>query len=125
MPKKRKPALDPNQLAAFNAATIPETGEQVPEQERSDESADAIKKAEDEGKDPIAVLLGQRGGKKCVPTRAKSLSKARRSEMAKKADKARGSSLTYESLLQMREKVLHQIQSIDEILPLFGPAVLK
>jgi hypothetical protein len=42
-----------------------------------------------EGKNPAAVLLGRMGGKLGGPARAKSLTKARRSEIAKKAAEKR------------------------------------
>ena len=42
-------------------------------------------KTEDDGKDPAAVALGKKGGK----ARAKKLSPEQRSEIAKKAAKAR------------------------------------
>ena len=41
------------------------------------------------GKNAAAVSLGRLGGKKGGPARAKKLTKARRSEIAKKAAKAR------------------------------------
>lgn len=43
----------------------------------------------DAGKNPAAVALGKLGGAKGGAARAKALSKARRSEIAKKAAKAR------------------------------------
>jgi len=43
----------------------------------------------DEGKNPAAVTLGRLGGAKGGPARAKKLSAAKRSEIAKKAAKAR------------------------------------
>jgi hypothetical protein len=45
--------------------------------------------AQPQGKNPAAVALGRLGGKKGGPARAKKLSKARRSEIAKKAARAR------------------------------------
>lgn len=44
---------------------------------------------EDDGKNPAAVALGRLGGLKGGKARAASLSKERRSEIAKKAAKAR------------------------------------
>lgn len=41
------------------------------------------------GKDPAAVSLGRRGGLKGGPARAKKLSAKKRSEIAKKAARAR------------------------------------
>jgi len=46
-------------------------------------------KAIDEGKNPHAVLLGRKGGLKGGKARAASLSAEKRSEIAKKAAKAR------------------------------------
>ena len=45
--------------------------------------------ATDEGKNPAAVALGRLGGLKGGKARAKSLSKRKRSEIARKAAKAR------------------------------------
>jgi hypothetical protein len=42
-----------------------------------------------EGRNPAAVALGRMGGLKGGPARAKKLSKARRSKIARKAAKAR------------------------------------
>ena len=70
---KRRPP-DVNQLAAsiVDAAT---SGE--PEQ------------SEEPRKDPAAVSLGRRGGKKGGPARAERLTAARRTEIARKAAEAR------------------------------------
>lgn len=46
-------------------------------------------KLEDDGKDPAAVALGRRGGLKGGKARAKKLTPEQRSEIAKKAAKAR------------------------------------
>jgi hypothetical protein len=43
----------------------------------------------DEGKDPLAVELGRRGGLKGGKARAESMTKAERVELAKKAARAR------------------------------------
>ena len=73
MPKRsRKPKSDPNK-AAFDAL-------------RS-----VIEKAEAEGKDPIAVALGQRGGLKGGHARAKKMTSEERRESARKAARARWS----------------------------------
>ena len=48
-----------------------------------------IKKAIAEGKDPLAVLLGQRGGLKGGKARAEKLTPAKRKKIAKKAAAAR------------------------------------
>ena len=48
-----------------------------------------FKEAEAEGKDPLAVALGRRGGLKGGKARAKKLSESERSESARKAAIAR------------------------------------
>jgi len=48
-----------------------------------------FKQAESEGKDPLAVALGRRGGLKGGKARAEKLSVEERSESARKAAKAR------------------------------------
>ena len=50
---------------------------------------DEDKPVDGQGKNPAAVALGKLGGKKEGPARAKRLSKKRRSEIARKAAKAR------------------------------------
>jgi hypothetical protein len=50
---------------------------------------DPSKDVDTSGKNPAAVALGKLGGKNGGPARAKSLSEERRSEIAKKAAKAR------------------------------------
>ena len=74
--KKTRPR-DTNELAASIVAET--TGEDAPPQ------------GVDDGKNPAAVALGRLGGKKGGPARAKKLSKKRRSEIARKAAKARWS----------------------------------
>ncbi len=80
MPKrssKKKRPTDPSQLAKqiVDEATA-EKPQEEPEQA-------------DDGKNPAAVALGRLGGLKGGKARAKKLSKKRRSEIAKKAAKAR------------------------------------
>ena len=65
---------DPNQLAKLIADIA--TGEVTETQT-------------DDGKDPAAVALGRKGGLKCGEARAKKLTAEQRSEIAKKAAKAR------------------------------------
>jgi hypothetical protein len=80
MPKrssKPKRPSDVNQLAASILARA--TGEAPAEPETKP----------DDGKDPAAVALGRKGGLKGGAARAKSLTKKERSEIAKKAAKAR------------------------------------
>lgn len=52
-------------------------------------AASIVASATKEGKNPAAVLLGRLGGLKGGKARAKKLSSAKRSEIAKKAAKAR------------------------------------
>ena len=68
MPKRSSKPSDPNELAASILAEA--TGEEPK-------------------KDPAAVALGRRGGLKGGKARAKKLSAKRRSQIAKKAAKAR------------------------------------
>lgn len=77
MPKRsRKPRLpDPNELAFDIMRTI--AGEET------------APSPADDGKDPIAVELGRRGGLKGGKARAKALSKKERVASAKKAAAAR------------------------------------
>lgn len=73
MPKRsRKEITDPN-LSAANVLK------------------QMFKKAEAEGKDPLAVALGRRGGLKGGPARRDRLSAAERRESARKAAQARWS----------------------------------
>ena len=78
MPKRSSSGrLDPNQLA--KAILDEATGEAPPEQ------------PEESGKNPAAVALGRLGGQKGGKARAEKLTAKRRSEIAKKAAKARWS----------------------------------
>ncbi len=63
----------------------------VVDQATADEptQAEIIAKAEAEGKNPAAVMLGRLGGLKGGKARAKKLSAARRKEIAQKAARAR------------------------------------
>jgi len=74
MPIKPKRPRDPNQLAKLIADIA--TGSQTETQA-------------DDGKDPAAVALGRKGGLKGGDARAKKLTAKERSEIAKKAAKAR------------------------------------
>ena len=73
MTKPKRPR-DPNQLAKLIADIA--TGEVTETQT-------------DDGKDPAAVALGRKGGLKGGEARAKKLTAEQRSEIAKKAAKAR------------------------------------
>lgn len=72
MPKRSRMPKDLNQLAAaiVRAATDP---------------SDAAEKPKKRRKDPAAVALGRKGGKKGGKARAASLTPERRSEIARKA----------------------------------------
>ncbi|MHC4402324.1 MAG: hypothetical protein ACYTG0_21880 [Planctomycetota bacterium] len=81
MPKrssKKKRPRDVNQLAK---AIVDEATDETPETE-DDTPAD-------EGKNPAAVALGRLGGKKGGKARAAKLTKKQRSEIARKAARAR------------------------------------
>jgi len=79
MPKRSSKARprDPNQLGKLIVAMS------------LGEVEDAPPPATDTGKDPAAVALGRKGGLKGGAARAKALSAKKRSEIAKKAAKAR------------------------------------
>jgi hypothetical protein len=78
-PKKKRPR-DPNQLAASIVADA--TNEEVPPSEQPDAEPTPEK-------NPHAVALGRLGGQKGGKARAANLSAKKRSEIAKKAAKAR------------------------------------
>ncbi len=82
MPKRssKKPPRDINQLA--KAIIDESTSEDQPDAPAEDTGGT-------KGKNPAAVALGRLGGKKGGPARAEKLSKARRSEIARRAAKAR------------------------------------
>ncbi len=81
MPKRssKKPA-DLNELA--KSIVDEATAKDQPKAPDTEPEADS-------GKNPAAVALGRLGGKKGGPARAEKLTKERRSEIAKKAAKAR------------------------------------
>ncbi len=74
MPKRSSTPREDENVAAFNAVARL-TGQDEP--------------TPDELRRQAAAILGSLGGKKGGPARAKSLSRARRSAIAKKAAKAR------------------------------------
>ena len=77
MSKKPKRPRDANQLAkSIVDLTTGEAEEETPEEDL-------------EGKDPAAVALGRKGGLKGGKARAEKLTKEERSEIARKAAKAR------------------------------------
>ncbi len=57
--------------------------------QKATEGDDEPEKAPDDGKDPAAVELGRRGGKKGGPARAKKLTSEERSEISRRAAQAR------------------------------------
>jgi hypothetical protein len=67
----------------------PEAETAPPDPEHTEEPAAEPVPEGQEDKDPAAVSLGRRGGKKGGPARAAKLTKERRSEIAKKAAQAR------------------------------------
>jgi hypothetical protein len=73
MPKRSSKARDINKLAAS-----------IVDDATSDEPTDP-----DEGKDPNAVALGRKGGLRGGKARAKKLSAEQRSEIARRAARAR------------------------------------
>lgn len=75
MPKRSRKPADLNKLAS--AIVDDATGEAPPQ---------------DDGKDPAAVALGRKGGKKGGTARAAKMTPAERSEAARKAAKARWAS---------------------------------
>lgn len=79
MPKRSSKARpsDPNQLGKLIVALS------------LGEADEPTTPAADTGKDPAAVALGRKGGLKGGAARAKALSAKKRSEIAKKAAKAR------------------------------------
>ena len=77
---KKAPAFDPNTIASRIV-------DQATSEEPSEPEADA--KPEEPAKNPAAVALGRMGGLKGGAARAKSLSKKRRADIAKKAARAR------------------------------------
>lgn len=91
MPKRssKKPVKKPSKDINVAAASIVAQATGQPSEDVFDQ--EIIQKAIAEGKDPLAVLLGQRGGLKGGKARAKKLSKKQRSDIAKKAAKARWS----------------------------------
>ena len=84
----KKPSKDINVLASsiVEQATGQPIKKQTPE---SVFDSEIVQKALSEGKDPLAVMLGQRGGLKGGKARKKALSPERRKEIAKKAAQAR------------------------------------
>lgn len=76
MPKRSRKPSDLNKLAASIV---------------DDATSDEPQPDPDEGKDPAAVELGRRGGKKGGKARAQNMSAKERSEAARKAARARWS----------------------------------
>ena len=91
MPKRtsKKPVKKPSKDINLAAASI--VAQATGQATKDVFDQETIKKAIAEGKDPLAVLLGQRGGLKGGKARAEKLSAKRRKEIAQKAAKARWS----------------------------------
>jgi hypothetical protein len=79
--KKRRPA-DANRRAF-------EIVQEATGQKPKDEMVELVAQALREGKDPAAVLLGRKGGKKGGKVRAERMTPEERSEAARKAARAR------------------------------------
>jgi hypothetical protein len=85
MPKRKSIKKKPDDINVLAKSILDQTtGADLIDQE-------IVQKAIAEGKDPLAVLLGQRGGLKGGKARAAKLSKTKRKEIAQKAAKARWS----------------------------------
>jgi hypothetical protein len=78
MPKRSSKPRDTNALAAAIVAQATNT-----------DSSEAIVTVPAERKNPAAVELGRLGGQKGGPARARSLTREQRSEIARKAARAR------------------------------------
>lgn len=88
MDKKKKKTADINILAK----SIVSQATEQPVKEKPTESlfdSEIVQQAIKDGKDPLAVLLGQRGGLKGGKARADSLSAKRKKEIAQKAARVR------------------------------------
>lgn len=85
MPKRssKKQPRDFNTLAASIVEQATTEDEPTPAPEPD------IEEPPEDGKDPNAVALGRKGGKKGGPARAKKLTPEQRSEIARKAAQAR------------------------------------
>lgn len=75
---KRSSKKTPRDVNALAASIVDQATSEKPETEETDD-----------GKDPNAVALGRKGGLKGGPARAKKLTPKQRSEIAKKAARAR------------------------------------
>ena len=92
MDKKKKKSVKKTSDINVLAASIVEqaTGQSIKNQPVDNPiDPEVVQKAIAEGKDPLAVLLGQRGGLKGGKARAEKLSPKKRKEIAKKAADAR------------------------------------
>ena len=85
--EKKKLRPDVNETAARVMREATGQAEKTDPDEQPDESPDA--KVDEDSKDPAAVALGRRGGKKGGPARAKKLTPDERSEIARIAALAR------------------------------------
>ncbi|MEN8263950.1 MAG: hypothetical protein ABFR82_10830 [Nitrospirota bacterium] len=86
MPERKSKKKKPDDINILASSIVEQaTGRK----KKSPIDPDVVQKALDEGKDPLAVLLGQRGGLKGGKVRAAKLSAERRKEIAQKAAQAR------------------------------------
>ena len=81
MPKRSSKKIRPADVNALAASIVAAAV--------GDEKSEVENQLIDDWKDPAAVALGRKGGKKGGIARAKSLSPERRQEIARKAAKAR------------------------------------
>lgn len=93
MDKKRKKAVrkKPTDINVIASSIVEQATGQPTETDATRDlfNSEIVQKAIAEGKDPLAVLLGQRGGLKGGKARAEKLSAKKRKEIAKKAAQAR------------------------------------
>ncbi len=91
--KKKKPAKkqESSDINVLDSSIVQQAKWQPTKTKTADNVIDQelVQKAIAEGKDPLAVLLGQRGGLKGGKARAAKLSAKKRKEIAQKAAKAR------------------------------------
>ena len=88
---KKKKVKKPTDINVLASSIVEQATGQPADKEATKDLFDSeiVQKAITEGKDPIAVLLGQRGGLKGGKARAKKLSAKKRQEIAQKAALAR------------------------------------
>lgn len=89
--KKKKSAKKSSDINVLASSIVEQVTGQPIKKQSPDQVIDpeVVQKAIAEGKDPLAVLLGQRGGLKGGKARAEKLSAKKRKEIAQKAAQAR------------------------------------